>query len=264
MAVLETSPRPSRTTPVILTAASAVAALALAAVGSGAFGGTPVASAAGGYFSSTATPVAPGAPAFAIWSVIYAGLLAYAVWQLLPEARHSARRRRIRPWAAASMLLNAAWLWAVQLGSVPASLVVMLALLGVLCRLFALSLAERPASRAEAVLSDGTFGLYLGWICVATVANTASVLAWAGVSLPAEPSAAVVLALAALAGLALASRRRWSPVLAVAWGLAWIAVARAGGTLVLPGTAVTAASAAVVVLAAGLVASLRGRKGNRA
>lgn len=112
MAVLETSPRPSRTTPVILTAASAVAALALAAVGSGAFGGTPVASAAGGYFSSTATPVAPGAPAFAIWSVIYAGLLAYAVWQLLPEARHSARQRRIRPWAAASMLLNAAWLWA--------------------------------------------------------------------------------------------------------------------------------------------------------
>jgi hypothetical protein len=246
--------------PGIFTAASAVAAIALAALGSGAFGGTPVASAAGGYLSSTATPVAPGVPAFSIWSVIYAGLLGYALWQLLPAARQSKRQGRIRPWAAASMLLNAAWLWAVQLGSLAGSLAIMLALLTVLCRILMLTLAERPASTLEAVLSDGTFGLYLGWICVATVANAAAVLAWLGVDHPSEPASAVVLGLAAAVGLALAARRAWVPLLSIAWGLVWIAVARTTGPLVLPGTAIAAGIAAAVVLAGGLPLALRPTK----
>ncbi|WP_415854648.1 TspO/MBR family protein [Sinomonas sp. G460-2] len=264
MAVLGTTPRPSPAMPGVFTAASAVVALLLAAVGSGAFGGTPVASAAGGYFSSVATPLAPGVPAFSVWSVIYAGLLGYAVWQLLPAARRSQRQGRIRPWAAASMLLNAAWLWAVQLGSVPASLAVMLALLGVLSRVFALGLSLRPGSRLEAALSDVTFGLYLGWICVATVANVAALLAWAKVSLPAEPTAAVVLLLTAAVGLALGSRGRWSPVLALAWGLAWIAVARAGGPLALPGVALEATAAAAAVLGGSLAFAARRRREGRA
>lgn len=246
--------------PGVVTAASALGAIALAAVGSGAFGGTPVEAAAGGYLSSTATPVAPGVPAFSIWSVIYAGLLGYALWQLLPAARHSKRQQRIRPWAAASMLLNAAWLWAVQLGSLAGSLAIMLALLTVLCRILVLILAEHPTSTLEAVLSDGTFGLYLGWICVATVANAAAVLAWLGVGLPSEPTSAVVLGLAAAVGLALAARRAWVPLLSIAWGLAWIAVARTAGPLVLPGTAIAAGIAAVVVLAVGLPLALRPAK----
>ncbi|WP_138445070.1 tryptophan-rich sensory protein [Sinomonas susongensis] len=247
-----------------LTAASAVIALVLAAAGSGAFGGTPVNSAAGGYFSSTATPVAPGAPAFSIWSLIYAGLLAYSVWQLLPNARASARQASLRPWAAASMLLNAAWLWVVQLGSVPGSLGVMAALLAVLCRIFQLSRAHAPGSRTEAVLSDGTFGLYLGWICVAMIANVAAVLAWAGLALPAEPTSVVVLCAAALVGISLAFRRTWAPLLSIAWGLAWIAVARANGPLVLPATALTAGTAAAAVLAAGvLIAGLHMGSGLR-
>jgi hypothetical protein len=248
----ETHPH-SAVLPAVLTGVSAGAALVLAAVGSGAFGGTPVNDAAGGYFSSTATPVAPGVPAFSIWSVIYAGLLAYGVWQLLPAARISRRQAAIRPWAAASMLLNAAWLWVVQLGSVPASLGVMVALLAVLCRIFEVARAHAPESRTEAIVSDGTFGLYLGWICVATIANVAAVLAWAGLVLPAEPASVVVLCLGALVGIALAFRGAWAALLAIAWGLAWIAVARVGGPLVLPATALTAGTAAVAVLAAGLL-----------
>lgn len=241
-----------------LTAASAGTALVLAAVGSGAFGGTPVNNAAGGYFSSTATPVAPGVPAFSIWSVIYAGLLAYGVWQLLPAGRASRRQAAIRPWAAASVLLNAAWLWAVQLGSVPGSLGVMTALLAVLCRIFQLSRTQAPGTRTEAVLSDGTFGLYLGWICIATIANVAAVLAWAGLALPAEPTSVVVLCLGGLVGVSLAVRRAWAPLLSIAWGLAWIADARAVGPLVLPATALTAGTAAAAVLAAGFVFARRG------
>jgi hypothetical protein len=256
-----------------LTAAAAVAAIVLAAWGSGAFGGTTVQEAAGGYLSATGTPVAPAAPAFSIWSLVYAGLLAYAVWQFLPRALHSERQRALRPWAAASMLLNAAWLWAAQLGSpavaLPATLVVMLALLAVLCRIFLLHLGTPAGSAGESAVSEPTFGLYLGWICVATVANTASVLGWLlgagpGEAQPALPggigsgaAAVVVLTVAAAVGVALALRGRLSPLLSFAWGLAWIAVGRLAGPLAMPEVGVAAAVAAGVVLAAGVAVRVR-------
>ncbi len=50
---------------------SAVVMLAASAVGSGAFGGTPIEEAADGALATDATPVAPAVPAFAIWSVIW-------------------------------------------------------------------------------------------------------------------------------------------------------------------------------------------------
>lgn len=264
---------PSRLASSVLTAASGVAALALASWGSGAFGGTPVQDAAGGYLSATATPISPAAPAFSIWSAVYAGILGYAVWQLFPAARTSHRQRAIRPWAAASMLLNAAWLWAAQISApalaLPATMAVMLVLLAVLCRLFVLHLGTRAGSRAERILSDGTFGLYLGWIFIATAANAAALLAFLlGIrpgevsptlpaGLPAEVVAVVVLAVAAGIGIALARTRRWTPLIAMAWGLAWIAVARLGGPLTMPEVGVAAAVAGAVVLAAGAAVRLR-------
>lgn len=273
--------RPKPVAAAVLTAAAAVAAIVLAAWGSGAFGGTTVQDAAGGYLSATATPVAPATAAFSIWSLIYVGLLAYAVWQFLPGALASRRQRALRPWAAASMLLNAAWLWAAQLGSptvaLPVTLVVMLALLAVLCRMLVLHLSTPPASFLESAVSDGTFGLYLGWICVATVANAAAVVAALlgiapGASSPALPggispaaAAIVVLAVAVAVGVALALRGRISPLLSFAWGLAWIAVGRLAGPLAMPEVGLTAAVAAAVVLAVAVAARLRaGRRGHPA
>ncbi|WP_369046057.1 tryptophan-rich sensory protein [Sinomonas sp. P10A9] len=270
------SPR-SALAPAVLTAVSAVAALAFAALGSGAFGGTPVQDAAGGYLSSSATPVSPATQAFSIWSVVYAGLLGYAVWQFLPAGRASRRQRTVRPWAAASMLLNAAWLWAAQIPSpaisLPATFAVMLVLLAVLCRLFALHLGTPAGSRAEQFLSDGTFGLYLGWICVATVANAAALIGFGlglrpgdpapglPAGLPSEAAGIIVLAVVAGLGVAIARTRRWAPLAAIAWGLVWIAVARWGGPLAMPTVGTAAAVAAVIVLGAG--AAFRFRPGRR-
>ncbi|GAB3268242.1 tryptophan-rich sensory protein [Sinomonas notoginsengisoli] len=261
--------------PAALTAFAAVAALVLATFGSGAFGGTRVQDTGGGYLSATATPVAPAAAAFAVWSVIYAGLLAYAIWQPLAAARASERQRRVRPWAAASMLLNAAWLWASQIPvpaiALPATLAVMLVLLAVLCRMVVLHRSSPAGSGAEALLSDGTFGLYLGWISVATMANLAALLGWAlGVrpgdpapvlpgALPAEALAVVVLAAATALGLALGVRGHWVPPLGIAWGLAWIAAGRIAGPLEMPSVGAAAAAAAVVVLGAGALGLRRPR-----
>lgn len=83
-------------------------------------------------------------------------------------------------------------------------------------------------------MTDGTVGLYLGWIVVATAANVAAVLAQAGlrdtVNAP-DAWAVAVLAVAGLVGVALAvwDRGRFAPSAAICWGLAWVGTARLTG-----------------------------------
>jgi hypothetical protein len=247
----------------------AVLATVGAAVGSGAFGGTPIAEAADGALSASATPVAPGSPAFTIWSVIYAGLLAYAVWQALPAQRTDPRQRRTGWLAAVSMLLNAAWIAVVQAGALWLSVVVIVALLVVLVRILLQCLAVPARSWPETLLVDGTFGLYLGWVTIATIANAAAALAASDVGplgLGATGWSVVLLGAAAVIGLgyALSTRGRLAVALALAWGLAWVAVARAGDVPRDGAVALTAALAAVVTLGSAVVVRLTAGRGPRA
>ncbi|HEY9290083.1 MAG TPA: TspO/MBR family protein, partial [Microlunatus sp.] len=158
----------------------AVLAVAASAVGSGAFGGTPIQQVSGGALAADATRIAPAGPAFSIWSIIYLGLVALAVWQLLPAHREDRRQRRVGYPIAASMLLNAAWILSVQFDLLLLSVPVIIALLAVLGWIFAALLRERPSALVEAIVVDGTIGLYLGWVCVATAANITAVLVAVG------------------------------------------------------------------------------------
>lgn len=237
------------------------ASIAAAFAGSGALGGTPIKDAAGGWLSADGTPLAPGTGAFSIWTLIYAGLAAYALWQALPAQRTSPRHGALRPWVAASAALNALWIWVVQAGWLGASVLVIVALLAVLARILVLLNRWPAGNRVELVLADGTFGLYLGWVTVATLANAA---AWLGASgftafgLPAETAAGVMLAVAALIGVATAAfgGRRVAPALALSWGLAWIAVGRQDGGIESAAIAWAAGLAAAVVLLAALALRL--------
>lgn len=245
---------------------SAVLAVVLAAVGSGAFGGTSVADAAGGALSATATTVAPATTAFSIWSVIYLGLIAYAVYQALPAQRATTRHRRLGYWVAASMLLNAGWLFAaVQLGSVWLAAAVIVVLVLVLARIFVICFHTASGGWVDAIVTDGTLGLYLGWVSVATVANIAAALVdsgFDGFDFTAGFWSAVVLGFAALVGvaLALAGRGRIAPALSLSWGLAWIAVGRLTGEPenAVAGVAAIVASAVVLVVTIAVRAA-RGR-----
>ena len=243
-------------------AASAVIAVVGAFVGSGAAGGTPIQEASGGALSATATPVAPDVPAFSIWSVIYLGLLAYAVWQLLPRQSAAERHRRLGYWVAASLVLNAAWILSVQFDQLWLSLPVIVALLAVLVRAFLLCLSLRPSGTADALITDGTLGLYLGWVSIATAANATAVLVasgFTGFGLGADTWAVIVLAVAAAVGvlLAIRGRGRIAPALALSWGLVWVAVGRLAGELISVPAGVAAIAAVAVVLVATAVARLR-------
>ena len=248
--------RPGTTAPTgwampVITLLGTAVAIVVAFIGSGALGGTPIAEAAGGALSADATPVAPAGSAFSIWSLIYLGLIAYAIWQLTPTARRSPRQRVLRPWALASVLLNAAWIWMVQLDALWASVLVIVALLAVLIRIMYLLGAPRTGGAVELVVADGTFGLYLGWVSVATLANTYAWLAANDVELFATEAFGIVgIVLAAGIGVATAllSRGRVAPALATSWGLAWVAVGRTEGEYESGALVWTAAIGATVVL----------------
>lgn len=270
--------KPSRDTlRQIVVAASAVIAIVGSFIGSGAAGGTPIQDAAGGALSATATPLAPAAPAFSIWSVIYLGLVAYAIWQALPKQRESERQRRLGYWIAASLFLNAAWILSIQLDALPASLPIIAALLVVLLRVFFLCLASRPSSRLEAILVDGTMGLYLGWVCVATAANIAALLVAVGfrgfgasahvgtnaevganTNFGANPDvwAVAIIAVVGVLGvlLAIRDRGRIAPMLSLVWGLAWLAVGRLTGALHSTPAGIAALVAAAAILLVTLAA----------
>ena len=226
---------------------SAVVAVVVSFLGSGAWIGTPIAEAAGGALSATSTLVAPAGPAFSIWSVIYTGLVVYAVWQFLPgrTARHDALRGPV----IASMLLNPTWILAIQIGQVWLSVIVIVALLAVLVRVFVLMQQHRPEGVADAVITDGTMGIYLGWVCVATIANISAWLVSLGFTGGATVWAVIVLAVAAGVGVFLAwySSGALAPMLAIVWGLGWLAQGRFSGEVVDTTVGWAAVLAAVVV-----------------
>ncbi|WP_144854521.1 TspO/MBR family protein [Marihabitans asiaticum] len=231
-------------------------------VGTGVIG-TRVAESSGGALAADATRIAPAGPAFSIWSVIYLGLFALTIYQWLPSQATRARHRATGWWVAASMVLNAAWLLVTQAGWIWVSVgvIVTLALvLGVVVRRLTEVAAEGPVDR---VVLDGTLGLYLGWVAVATCANITAALVSSGV----EPGAAVadaaavgVLVVVAVLGVVLARRLggRLAVAGAMAWGLAWIVVGRLTDEPESLATAIAAGVAAVVVVAAALVARRRG------
>jgi hypothetical protein len=222
-------------------------------VGVGVFGGPAVQEAADGALAADATLLAPASPAFAIWTPVYLGLAAYTVWQWLPDQATDPRHRAIGWLAAGSMLLNAAWLLVIRAGLLWASVVVIGALVAILGLLVSRLTSTPSYGVAESILVDGTFGLYLGWVAVATCADVAATLVDAGADLGDAGNAlaaVVVLAVAAGVGWWLSIRLdgRWAVAGAMAWGLAWIAWGRLVGEPASALVGLAAGAAAVVVL----------------
>lgn len=258
-----------RTRQITVVVGAAVAILG-ATIGSGAFGGQPIAEAADGALSATATAVAPDSPAFSIWSVIYTGLAAFAVVQALPRNATDPRLRAISWWVLGSMLLNALWIGVVQLGSVAGSVVVIAVLLAVLVTMYAKLLRLPHTTTATSVLTDVTVGLYTGWVTVATIANVAAFLADAGagdLGLGATGWSVVLLVAAALLAVVYGVRGSALPTLvvpiglAMAWGLLWIGLGRSNGPLVDDTVAVTAFVASAVALVAPIAAAAMTKAG---
>ncbi|GAA3025779.1 tryptophan-rich sensory protein [Microbacterium dextranolyticum] len=245
---------------------SAVVFMIIAAMfGVGLFGGTNVRDLQNGALAADATALAPATQAFSIWSVVYLLMIAYAIWQALPGERTRERQRTVGWWVALTAVLNGGWLLAAQYLNLLATVVAIVALLVALCitmRRLVLSPAERWMDR---LLLDGTVGIHLGWVALATVANIA---AWLGAEVVPAPGEAAqtawaigVLVVVGLIGVALVvgAGGRIAPALAMAWGLVWIGAARTSGEPHAPAVGATAFIVAAVILLSAALAMVRRR-----
>lgn len=229
-------------------------------VGTGVIG-TRVAESSGGSLAADATLIAPAGPAFSIWSVIYLGLGAYTIWQWRTANATTQRHQRTAWLAALSMALNAVWLLVTQVGWLWVSVAVIVVLLWT-CATIVARLTEDPARRGlEFAVVDGTFGLYLGWVCVAVCANIAATLVASGVSATGTAQSVltmvvllVVIAVATFLGRVLGGN--WFVAAGIAWGLAWVAV----GRLTREPESMVLGIAAAVAAAAVLAVTFLGRK----
>jgi hypothetical protein len=189
----------------------------------------------------------PAGYVFSIWGLIYIGWIAFVIYQLQPSQKKNERLRRLGYLFALSNLANAAWLFCWHYNQFGLSVIVMLALLGLLIASYLLLNVNRASvSRVEFWCVDVLFSVYLGWITVATVANIADWLyfvGWDGFGIPAQIWAVIMIAVASLLGLAMAILRRDVGYLAV---LVWAFV----------GIAVKQTSAPMVVLSAWTAAAL--------
>lgn len=215
--------------------------------------GNRVEETAGGALSAEATLLAPATPAFSIWTLIYLLLVAYVVWLWTPAGARSERAQALGWLPAASMVLNAAWLGITQAGWLWLSVLdigLLVVTLGVVMKRLA---QAAPSGIVEGVALDGTFGLYLGWVSVATCANITAAAVAQGVDLGATGNtvaAVVVLAIVALLGglFSRALGATWGVALAMAWGLGWIAFGRLAGSPPSVTVGVAAALSGVAIL----------------
>lgn len=128
----------------------------------------------------------PAGITFSIWSIIYLGLLGFAAYQYWiafskgHEIELKAFMQRMKGWFLLNCLGNACWLFAWHYGMIFLSVCCMLVILTsliVIHRKF--RIAHPGASLREKIFIHFPFGIYLGWISIATIANiTALLVAW--------------------------------------------------------------------------------------
>jgi benzodiazapine receptor len=207
---------------------------------------------------SIPTLFTPAGYVFSIWSVIYLGLLIFAWYQSQRAQRTADFQERIGYWFFIGCVFNSAWIVAWHYEQFPLTLALMLGLLVSLLAIYLrLDVGRRTVSAAEARWVHLPFSIYLGWISVATVANVSTVLytsGWNGGPLSPELWTVIMVAIAALLGLAMVILRNDVGFpLVIVWALVGIAVARSA----IPLIAVASAASAAVVLIAWVVARLR-------
>jgi hypothetical protein len=202
--------------------------------------------------SSSDTWVTPAGYAFSIWGFIFLGSLAYAVHQAAPARRADPLLRRIGWLTVAAFAACTLWTVFAQALLLWVTVPLIALMLGTLAAVL-VRVADHPAplTPRERWLVAVPMGVYAGWLTVATVANTAAALKADGVErlvLSGPAWAYVLLVVAALiAAFVVARTRNAGYAVAVAWGLAGVAVARAEEITTL--AYVAAAASGVVLLA---------------
>ncbi len=110
----------------------------------------------------------PAGYAFSIWALIYILLLGFSLRLLFQKEK--VVEKGVVIGFIATCLLNSMWVLAWHHLQVAFSLLIMVGLLATLTYIVSI------LKYSQSILSKVSFGIYLGWICVATIANVTILL----------------------------------------------------------------------------------------
>lgn len=185
----------------------------------------------------------PAGITFSIWGIIYLLLAVFCVVQFTDASRAIASK--ISLMFIISCVFNALWIVAWHYQKVSLSLLIML---GILLSLIFINLQLKDVN---SVVLKLTFGIYLGWICIATIANVTALLVninWGGFGIPPHIWTIIMIATGTLI-VFLTMIRINNPYigLAVIWAFIGITIKRSDDYR----SIVIAAMAGIVVVAIG-------------
>lgn len=122
------------------------------------------------------TLITPSGYAFAIWGVIYSALIVFAYFQLM-KGSNVRFFKLIWPYFMINALANGLWLLAFQNEWFGVSVIIMGVLLGTLIAIFRLFYRLKDAlGTTHRFFFHVPFGIYFGWVCVASIVNVAVLL----------------------------------------------------------------------------------------
>lgn len=174
------------------------------------------------------TLITPEGYAFSIWGVIYLTLAIFAVWQFF-KGKEVRFYKMIWPYFMINVVANCLWLVAFQNEWLVLSLALMAVILLSLIAIFKIFYRlQRSIGTTRRYFFHVPFGLYFGWVSLASVVNTAVVLK--SYNLPFFENneglfALIAIAVASALGLIfLVSQKDFIYPFAILWGLVAIYV----------------------------------------
>jgi hypothetical protein len=214
--------------------------------------------------SSTREYFLPAGYAFSIWAVNYIGLIALGIWQALPAQMDNSRARASAPWLAVTAIFNIVWIvLAGDRALVPWTVPTLIIMeVSAWIAYLKLDVANNPDfPRTERFLHI-PLQIYVGWLSVATVANTAAalnVLGWDGFGISPINWTVIMLivstVLAGIVGWLVKDDNIYRAVFA--WAFVGIVVEQRN----VPIVALTASIMTIIILLMIVVTNLRNRQG---
>lgn len=133
----------------------------------------------------------PSGQTFSIWGVIYTLIMIFSVIQFFKKFSHLSITKSSL--FSLSCVFNAGWIILWQFEFIATSVLAMLGLL------VTLSIINKQLSQEGSWLFKLIFGVYLGWICIATVANITAFLVAKGVMPDTEIQIMITISMLAIA-----------------------------------------------------------------
>lgn len=208
----------------------------------------------------------PAGATFSIWGIIYLLLLIFTVFQASTLFSEKSSRvntivQKIGIWYFVSSLLNASWIMVWHYELVPISVAVMLVmLLSLIIVNFAIYNGSAHLTPWERFVTKAPFGVYLGWICVATIANVTSWLTgigWQG-GFEQDTWAVIMIAVGGIITFIAASRLQNAYLaLAVVWAFGGIIAKRLDQVPLYYSIVFVAGAAALLLLIYALIVLVR-------